>query len=356
MLKRFLILTCLFFIGLIIPFGCANSDTNTSNNKVLNIYNWETYIAPEVLSEFEQKFNVKIKYDTFDSVETLYAKLKQGNPGYDLIFPADYMVKRMIAESIIQPINLDNIPNKINLDPKFANPPYDPGNKYSLPYQWGTVGIGYNIKNTKEEITTWKQLFEPKFKGKVSLIDDMRNILGMALIYEGYDPNTKNVEEINKARDLLIKNKDIVAAFAADDGQKLLAQGQVDLAVEWSGDIFQVMKENPDLRYVIPKEGSTIYTDNMAIPVKAPHKELAEKFINFILDAKVGAQVSNFTNYGSPNKASKDQGLINPQDLQNPAIYPPAALFNKLKYIEDLGEVTTQFDRAWMEVKSAVSK
>ncbi|MEG4531238.1 spermidine/putrescine ABC transporter substrate-binding protein [Microcoleus sp. D2_18a_D3] len=352
-MKRLLTFLLLFVMSATVAFGCSPTG---GNQQVLSIYNYASYIAPEAIAQFEKENNVKIQYDTFENSDALYAKLKQGNPGYDLIFPADYMVKIMIAENLIEPLNLNNIPNKKNLEPKFINQAFDPGNKYSLPYQWGTMGIGYNAKTIQGEINSWAAMFDPKYTGKVAWQDDARYTFAGVLMYLGFDPNTTNPEEINKARDLLIKSNNIIAAFVPDTGQNLLDQGEVNLTMEWSGDIFQVMKENPNLRYAIPKEGTIIFSDNMAIPKDAPQKELAEKFINFILQPEVGAQISNFTQFGSPNKAAIDGGLIAPNDLKNPQIYPPAEVFDKMKLLQDVGQATALYDRAWTEVKAGAGK
>jgi spermidine/putrescine transport system substrate-binding protein len=365
-LKRFGSYLLLFLITALLAVACSSSTpTNTadspspaenSSEKVLNVYNWSTYIAPEALAQFQKANNVKIKYDTYDSNENLYAKLKPGNPGYDVVFPGDYMVRRMVSEDMLEKIDLSQVPNMKNLDPKFVNPSYDPGNLHSLPYQWGTMGIGYNIQKTGGEIDSWKAMFDPKYQGKVAWLDDVRYTMGVVLMYLGLDPNTKVAGEINKAKDFILQHKDMIKAFAPDTGQNLLDQGEVDLTFEWSGDIFQVMEENKKLRYAIPKEGTIIWTDNMVIPKGAPHKELAEQFINFVLDPKVGATISNFIHYGSPNLEARKTGLINAEDLKNPEIYPPAAVYEKLKYLEDVGQASTLYDDAWTELKVAAGK
>jgi spermidine/putrescine transport system substrate-binding protein len=366
-MKRLVTWFLLFLLSAIVPLGCSGSRTNTpqaspnnptnvNQEKVLNVYNYATYIAPEALQQFEKENGVKVKYDTYEDSEAMYSKLKAGNPGYDLVFPADYLVKTMITEKMLEPLTLKNIPNSKNLDTKFLNQSFDPGNKYSFPYQWGTMGIGYNLKKTGKEIKSWDTMFDPKYKGQIAWQDNMRYTLGAALIYLGYDVNTKNPDEIKKARDLIIKNKALIKAFAPDTGQTMVAQGEVTLTLEWSGDMFQVMKENPDIRYGIPQEGTIVFTDNMVIPKGAPHKELAEKFINFILRPEIGAEISNFIHYGSPNKAAIAQGLIDKKDLQNPQIYPPPELFNKLKFLEDVGAATKLYDRAWTEVKASIGQ
>ncbi|MBP0017489.1 MAG: spermidine/putrescine ABC transporter substrate-binding protein [Cyanobacteria bacterium SBLK] len=366
-MKKILILMLLFVFGLFVPFGCTTSNpdaTNTASNgtgnnrngnteTVLNVYNWSTYIDEETIPEFEEKFNVKIQYDTFENNEALLAKIQPGNPGYDIIVPSGDFIENMIAQGLLEELNHDNIPNLKHLDAPFIDPPFDPGNKYSVPYQWGTIGIGYNIEATGGAIASWKEIFDAKYKGKVALMEDPRATLGIVLMYLGYDPNTTNESEIAEARDFLIENKEVVATFAPDTGQDLLNQGEVDIAIEWSGDIFQIMEENENIRYVIPEEGTIIWTDNLAIPKDAPHKELAEQFINFILEPEVSARISNYVKYGSPNKTSREENLLEQEDLENPGIYPPPETFKKLKYANDLGKDTALYDQAWTEVKVA---
>ncbi|MDY6782705.1 MAG: spermidine/putrescine ABC transporter substrate-binding protein [Cyanobacteriota bacterium] len=358
-MKRLLVLLLLFLIGALLPIGCTSLEPlgvqGGENPQVLSVYNWSTYIDPEAIKDFEKKFGVEVEYDTYESNEDLLAKIRPGNPGYDIIVPTSDYVVIMASEGLLEPLNHDNIPNLKNVDQIFIDPPFDPGNQYSVPYQWGTMGLGYNIEKTGGELTSWKEIFEPRFAGRVSLMEDLRATLGTVLIYLGYDPNTTDESKINEARNYLIKHQEVVAAFAPDTGQNLLDQGEVDVAVEWSGDIFQVMEENPDIRYTIPKEGSIVWTDNLAIPKDAPNKELAEKFINFILEPEVGAIISNYVKYGSPNRAAIEQGLIEAEDLENPAIYPPPEVFSKLKYVDDIGDATELYDDAWTEVKVAMS-
>ncbi|MES1026319.1 spermidine/putrescine ABC transporter substrate-binding protein [Gloeocapsa sp. BRSZ] len=362
MMRRFLSYMLLFFVALMLPIGCSGSNqTNVTDgstpSNVLSVYNWSTYIAPEVITQFEKEFNAKVKYDTYENNEALYAKIQPGNPGYDVAFPGDYMVEIMANEGLLEELNLESIPNKTHLDSTFISAPYDPENRYSLPYQWGTLGIGYNVTATNnQEIDSWAAMFEPKYAGRTAWLDEMRYTTGAVLMYLGFDPNTTNPAEIQQARDFLVKHKDAIAAFVPDTGQILLDQGEVDLTYEWSGDIFQVMEENDQIRYTIPKEGTIVWTDNMVILKNAPNKELAERFINFILEPEVGAKISNFIHYGSPNKTARDKGLINEADLKNPAIYPPPEVFAKLKYINDVGQATPLYDEAWNEVKVAVGK
>lgn len=358
-MKKFLILLFLFLISAIIPFGCTSkysnpTATNSSEQNVLNVYNYSTYIDPQVITEFEKKFDTKVNYDSYENSDDLYTKLKAGNPGYDVIFPSDYIVTPMGKENLLEKLNLNNIPNAKHIDQKLLNQPFDPENQYSLPYQWGTMGLGYNIKKTGKELDSWEAIFDPKFKGKVALMEEIRSMMGAVLIYLGYDPNTTNLDEINQAKDYIIKHKETIAAFTGDNGQLLLNQGEVDITVEWSGDILQIMSENPDLRYAIPKEGSIIFIDNVAIPKNAPHKELAEKFINFINEPEMAAKISNFTQYGTPNKTALDKGLIDAKALKNTSIYPTPEVFERLHYNRDVGQANKLYDQAWTEIKTGV--
>lgn len=276
-MKRLLILLLLLILGFLLPVGCTLKNPHSikveqTPDNVLRLYNWATYIDPTVLQQFEREFNVTVEYETYASDDELYAKLKGGNPGYDVIFPSDYLVAIMAKKKLLEEINLDNIPNLKNIDSKFLKLFFDPENKHSLPYQWGTMGIGYNLKSIGGEVDSWEFIFDPKYRNRVAFVDEMRTMFGAVLIYLGYDPNTTDYSEITKARDYIIQHKETIATFAPDTGQSLLDKGAVDIAVEWSGDIFQVMKKNLDLRYTIPKEGTIIWIDSLAIPKRMSEK------------------------------------------------------------------------------------
>lgn len=354
-MKRWLIFLTLLITVALGSIGLQQLNAQQNVMAELNIYNWDTYIAPEVLEEFQRRYQVKINYDIYGSNEEMYAQIKSGKTNYDLIFPTDYIVTLMANEGLLAELNLNNIPNIKHLDSNFLDPIYDPDNRHSLPYQWGTLGIGYNLEVTGKEIDSWAAMFTPQYAGKIAWMDDTRYTIGAVLMFLGYDPNTLNEAEINQTRDFLIQQRDTIAAFAPDTGQALLNQGEVDLAFEWSGDILQVMKENPDLRYVIPKEGSIIWTDNLAIPQQAAHQPLAEQFINFILEPRIAAQISNFTQYGSPNQTARAKGLIKAADLNNPGIYPSTEMFSRLKYLRNVDENSVLYEVAWKAIKAEVA-
>jgi len=320
----------------------------------LHVYNWSEYIDPEIYADFEQEFGVKVIEDTFSSNEDLLAKLQAGATGYDVIVPSDYMVTIMTELDLLAELNYDNIPNFENISDIFRDPPYDPGNKYSVPYQWGTTGIGYNADLFEDPPDSWDYLFNPDvasaYAGRISMLNDSREVIGAALKYLGYSLNSTDEQQLEEAKQLLIQQKDWVAAYDSDGFEDLLAAGEVDLGHGWSGDYFAAAEDAPQIWYIIPKEGGVIWTDNLAVPKSAPSQYTAEVFINYLLRPEVGAKITNYTWYGSPNEAAEE--FIDAEILEEPAIYPPPDVMEKLEFIKDVGEATTVYDRIWTEIKT----
>jgi spermidine/putrescine transport system substrate-binding protein len=334
--------------------------------QTLNVFNWSTYIAEDTIANFQTACGVTVKYDTFASNDELIAKLRQGNPGYDIVVPTDYIIPTMVGENLLEKLDQTKIPNLKNISPDLANPPYDPGNGYTVPYEWGTIGIGYDKAKVKEDINSWTQLFQ--YKGPVSWIEDKRSMLGIGLIMSGFDPNSTNADEVKKAKEFLIANAGNVKTIAQDDGQEQLAKGESDMVIEYSGDIFQKITEcadantkeagscKQDIVYVIPKEGANIWVDNLAIPKGAQNPALANVFIDYILDPKVGADISNYVAYASPNQAAIDAGLIQKELMENPAIYPSAEVRKRLFFIKSNPDAEQLYNDAWDEIKIKAGK
>lgn len=322
----------------------------------LNVYNWTDYIDPDILTQFEEECGVKVVYDTFSSNEDLLAKLQAGATGYDVIVPSDYMVTIMRQLDMLKPLDKENIPNLSNLLPLFEDPPYDPGLQYSVPYQWGTTGIGYDIDATGEVPDSWTWIFDPakaeQFEGKISLLNDQRETIGAALKYLGHSMNSVDEAELEEAKQVILAIKPFVATFDSDSFGDLLVSGETVIGHGWSGGYYQDIyaSEDETLAYVIPQEGGVIWTDNMSIPKTAPHPYTAEVFINYILDPEIGAQLTNFNYYGSPNAAAEP--FIEEGVLSDPGIYPPQETLDKLEFLADLGEGTLLWDRIWTEIKS----
>lgn len=332
----------------------VSTKSMAAEDKKVNLYNYDTYIGETTLADFKSKTGIAPKMDLFADMDELFSKLKAGNPGYDAIVVAGDYLERMIKAGMMSPLDQSKIPNMANIDPAFASPSYDPGNKYSIPYMWGTIGIGYRKSAVGDAvIDSWKVLFDSdQFASKISVLGDAQNVLGCALKYLGYSFNSTNVDEFKKVEELLIKQKKNIKVFAPDNGQDLLAAGEVVACQEWSGDITQVMKEDSDLTYVVPKEGSNVWTDNWAIPKDAPHPENAHAFLNFVMDAEIGKSIATTVQYGTPNIAAKN--LMSEDYKSNPAIFPSAEILAKCERTEYLGEEITKVrDEVWTRIQAA---
>jgi spermidine/putrescine transport system substrate-binding protein len=324
--------------------------------QTLSVYNWTTYIAEDTIPNFEELCGVTVVYDTFPTDGDMLARIRQGNPGYDVTFPGNSTLPLMIEEGLLEALDKANIPNMANLEPKFTGVYFDPNNDYSVPYQWGTIGIGYNKTTLGADISSWEEFFS--HEGAISIIEDVRAMMGVALIMTGKDPNSTNEDDINAARDYLIEMGRSITYINQDDGQEVLARGEIDMTSEYSGDIFQIMAdcECEDYGYVIPEEGTNYWFDSIAIPAGAPNKALAEVFIDYILDPQVGADISNYTAYGSPNKTAIDQGLIDPELLSNPGIYPSEETLQNLFFSKQDADTEYLYNNAWEEVKIALGQ
>ncbi len=321
--------------------------------KKLNFYNWDTYIGETTLDDFNKSTGIEVKMDLFADNDELFAKLKGGNPGYDVIVPTNDMLERMIKANMVVPLDHSKIPNMSNIDKTFQDAAFDPGRKYSLPYMWGTLGIGYRKSKVSEPVTSWKVLLDSDtYAGKISLLGDASNVLGVTLKYLGYSFNSTNPDELKKAEELLIAHKKNIKVFAPDNGQDLLASGEVDLCQEYNGDIAQVMAEDEDLAYVVPNEGSLLWQDTLAIPTGAPHPENAHAFLNFLLDAEVGKGLATTIQFATPNAAAR--ALMDDAYKTNTAIFPPDDVIAKCEPGLYLGEEATKVrDEVWTRIKAA---
>jgi spermidine/putrescine transport system substrate-binding protein len=330
----------------------------------LSVYNWADYIDEEILANYEKEHGVKIIYDTFASNEDLLAKLQAGATGYDVIFPSDYMVAQMIELGLLAEIDHNNIPNLKNMDPFFLNAPYDPGNKHCVPYQWGTTGIAYSTKTFDTPPDSWSYLFDPEQAkksaeaGGINVLNDQRELLGAALKYLGYSLNSKDEKQLEEAKDVILGVKPYIKTFNSEDyDDSLLIPGEVVISQAWSGDGFKAVLETTDEAsgesewdYIIPKEGAMVWQDNGCVTASSQKKATAEHFLNYLLDAEVGAAITNYTYYASPNEAAKQ--YINKEVLEDPRIYPPEETLAKLEWAESLGETIFVYDRLWTEIKS----
>jgi spermidine/putrescine transport system substrate-binding protein len=317
----------------------------------LSVFNWSTYIAEDTIPNFEKACGVTVDYSIYESSEAMLGKIIQGNPGYDIVVPSGNTVGRMIELGLAVPLDKSLIPNFANLSEALLDPTYDPGNVYSIPYQWGTIGVGYNREKVGFEITSWDQVWD--YQGKVAWLNDPRAIMGIGLHLLGFDPNTTDADEIAQARDFLVSKGGNVVTIAGDDGQVLLERGDVDITIEYNGDIVNLGYECEcdTFAYVVPDEGSVIWVDSMMIPKDAPNVALAHAFIDYILHPQVGADISNYTTYASPNQAAIDLGLIDEAFLNDSAIYPDEAKLERLFSIDHVGSAAEViYSNAWDEL------
>ena len=325
-----------------------------AEEKRVNFYNWDTYIGETTLDDFKGTSGVEVKMDLFADNEELFAKLKAGNPGYDVIVPSNDNVERMISAGLLMPLDHSKIPNfATNVQDAFKDTAFDPGRKYSMPYMWGTMGFGYRKSRVDGVPDSWKWMLDSdRYSGRISVLSEMTAVLGVTFKYLGHGMNATDPKVVKQAEELLIKQKPHIKVFAPDNGQDLLLSGEVDIAMEWNGDILQVMAEDPDLSYVVPKEGSVVWEDALAVPTGAPHPENAHAFINYILDADAGAKIADFIQYATPNAAAK--ALLSDEYRNNPAIFPPDDVLAVCEPVVFQGpDVVRMFDETWTRIQAA---
>ncbi|HXT19215.1 MAG TPA: spermidine/putrescine ABC transporter substrate-binding protein [Thermoanaerobaculia bacterium] len=326
--------------------GCAR---NKSAGE-LNVYIWSAYLPQEVIDEFQRRTGTTVHVDLYDSNEALLDKMQSGVADYDLVVPSDYIVRVLVAQGLLLPLDKAKLPTVSNLDPRFLDQRFDPKNRYTLPYLWGTTGLGYDQKKLGP-IDSWQALFEPRFKGRILMLDDEREVFGVALRLLGRSINERDPAMLARAAEMLKRQKELVATYNSADFANLLAAGDVDLAHGYSGQLAEVVAAHPDrLAYVLPKEGATLWIDNVAIPAKARHAEAAHRFIAYVMEPETNAKIVNGVHYASANVPARR--LIRPEILADRAIYPDAATLQRCELIEDLGDTTTLLDRYWTEIKS----
>lgn len=334
----------------------TSADEAVPPGKQVNVYMWSEYIDPKILEEFEKETGFKVRLDVYESTEDMQAKLQQagGDRHYDVVVASDHVIPVLAKLKLIQPLPADKIPNRANVAERFRNPSYDPASRYSLPYQWGTMGLMYRKDKAPQLDPSWAVVFEEDQQpGPFVLIDSMRDMIAAALKYQGQSINARKPEQLKAAGELILKAKHspkMVAFEGGAGGKNKVASGDATLAIVYNGDAIRALDEDAGLEFVVPKEGTLIWVDAMTIPARAPNPEGACKFINYILDAKVGAQLSNFNRFATPNAQSLP--MVDEKDRENPRIYPPDDLVKKMEYLEDLGDDTRLYDETWTAIKS----
>lgn len=353
MKKLFYAFLTVVAICLLLAMGdvALNRHNSGSGSKTLTIYNWGDYIDPALISKFERQTGYRIDYETFDSNESMLTKVRQGGTNYDVVIPSEYTVQRMKKEHLLAPLDHRKLSNLQYIDPQFMNQSFDRGNRYSVPYFWGTLGIIYNDqKVAASDVQHWEQLWNPKLKNNVMLIDSARDVFAIALITHHESVNTTDYHQLKLAQHRLKELTPNVKAIIADEMKMYMEQDEAAVGVTYSGDAREMMSVNHHLHYVVPSEGSNIWFDNMVIPKAARNKEAAYQFINFMLEPANAAQNAKYVGYATPNKAAKKE--LPKRITANKAFYPPAKTMKHLQTYRDLPlRVLGEYNDLFLEFK-----
>lgn len=334
---------------LVLAAGCGRPAEPPARK--LNIYIWTNYLPTDVLADFEKETGIDTTVDTYDSNEVVLEKLQSGVADYDLVVPSDYMLKVMIPEGLLRELDRSRLPGMANLDPRLLDQAFDPGNRHSIPYLWGTTGIGYDKQRVQGPVDSWRVLFDERYAGRILMLDDVREAFGVALKLMGRSINEKDPATLRKAAEMLKQQKRLVRTYNSSDFATLLAAGDVDLSHGWNGELAEVVAEHPDrFAYVVPKEGSTLWIDSLALPKTGRNVDAAYEFLAFVLRPEIAARIVNGVHYAGANKAALER--IDAAIRNDPAIYPPQEVLDRCELLEDLGETTRLVDDLWTEIKA----
>jgi len=341
----------LVFALVLAPFLTACGGDGSAGGRRVNVFIWTEYLPDDVVADFERRTGIDVHVDLYDSNEALLAKLQSGVAGYDLVVPSDYMMKIMIPSGLVQPLDRAQLRGVGNLEPRFLDQAFDPGNRHSVPYLWGTTGLGYDRTRVAAPVDSWQAVFEPRHAGRILLLDDVREVFGIALRLDGRSINERDPAALRRAAERLKQQKRLVRTYNSSDFANLLAAGDVDLAQGFNGELAKVVATDPKrFAYVVPKEGGTLWIDSLTIPKDAPNSAEAHELISFLLEPEVAARIVNAVRYAGANRAAHPH--IDPAILADPAVYPPPEVLERCELIEDLGEVTPLLDQLWTEVKA----
>lgn len=354
-MKRSIVLGATLLLTVLTFSGCKKedpADAATSNSLV--VYNWGEYLDPDILDEFEEETGISIIYDEFETNEIMYPKVETGAVVYDVICPSDYMVQKMIENDLLEPLDYDKIPNISNIDPTYMKSAeqFDPGNRYCVPYCWGTVGILYNKTMVDEPVDSWDILWDEKYKDEILMQDSVRDAFAVALKRLGYSLNSTDSKELQEAADSLKEQKHLVQAYVVDQVRDKMIGNEAALGVIYSGEAIYTQRENPNLEYVIPKEGSNVWIDGWVIPKNARHKENALKFLDFLCRPEIALKNFEYITYSTPNKAAR--ALIEDDDIRNSTIaFPTEDMLKDCETYTYLGsEMDFEYNELWNEVKA----
>ena len=351
-MKKLVALACITATTVAALSGCGSSEG--SNGEVI-VYNWGEYIDPDVLEMFEEETGIKVVYDEYETNETMYPKVEAGAAQYDLVCPSDYMIDKMIEKGLVQELNFDNIPNaKQYIGEQYyeQSKEFDPENKYSIPYCWGTVGILYNQTMVSEPITSWDVLWDTQYENNILMQDSVRDAFMVALKRNGNSMNSTDDAELNAAKDALIEQKPLVQAYVVDQVRDKMIGNEAAIGVIYSGEAIYTQRENSDLVYVIPEEGTNVWIDSWVMLKDAPNKENAEKFLDFLCRPEIALKNFEYITYSTPNTGAQE--LIEDEDIKNsPIAFPDLSQYNNIETFQYLGEeFDEKLNELWKQVKS----
>ncbi len=344
-MKKFVyvILAIIIFVG---ALTACQPDTRTQ----LNIYNVGDYINEDVIEIFEKENpDIKINYETYYANEEMYVKVANNSSDYDVVFPSDYMIQKMVSEGLLNKINFENIPNYDKISPEFKGLDYDKNQEYSVPYMWGTMGILYNKKLVREDVKSWKILWDEKYAKNIFMLDTERDTLGITLKMLGYSLNSGDEGELKAAKDALIKQKPLVLAYCGDEVKDKMINEEAALSVVWSGDAYYCMSQNENLAYAIPEEGTNLWFDAMVIPTTSKHQEEAERFINFMCRPDIAKMNVEYIEYSTPIKEVKDQ--LDDKVKNDEMRYPDITKAENMEIFSYDKELTKRYSEIWQEIK-----
>ena len=338
------LLTCTLSVS-----ALAEADQPYAGEKI-TVYNWYDYIDPDVLDIFTEETGIAVDYVNFSQNEDMYTRVSTGAGSYDVIFPSEYMIQRLLKEDLLEELNLDNIPNMANVLDSLLDPSYDPQNAHSIPYMWGTLGIIYNTEMVSEPITSWAALLDERYAGSIYMMDSVRDTIGLALKYLGYSMNSQDEEELAEAGQWLLDQKDagLVAGYILDQAKDKMVANEAAMAVIYSGDALYAMEKNDKLAYVIPDEGSNIWVDGMCIPKGSEHKAAAECFINFMCRPDIAQKNMEYIYYSSPIKQVVEN--LSEEELASTAMNPTDEMVARCEYYTDNSDVAWMYDDVWMDI------
>lgn len=352
--NRLIALIANILLAAFILTSCGSADTGDGTGKqvTINVFNWGEYIGEQTIEDFENAYpNIKVNYENFTTNEDMYVKIKTGGSAYDVAIPSDYMIKRMRDEGLLNKINMSNIPNFKYIDDRFKSLSYDPDNEYSVPYMWGTVGILYNKTMVSDTVDSWNILWNDKYKKQILMSDSERDAIGITLKMMGFSMNTKDVSQLEQAKEKLMEQKPLVMAYVVDEVRDMMIGESAALAVVWSGEAYYCMSENENLSYVIPKEGTNYWFDSMVIPSTSKHQKEAEIFINYMCETDVAFNNADYIGYATPH--IEVMKMLDPELISDRSAYPLQEDLDNYEIFEYPGdEINKQYSRIWTEIKA----